>query len=325
MATYYSQGSGNWSTLSNWDTTRDGSGTDPASVAAMDGQFFYIQPGHTVIFDVEDAPACDGSISGWSTTGIAQITIEGGPSSAGVLQFSATPNTPGRIYGLRIRNATNGIQGTANTVLGSIVGGSAESPIPTNAITTISGYGSLINTTYVSVMLYGVGPSEPVYRLTAPANAGDTILYVEGLRSQTNPQSETEWSAGRRVMTNTGITTLHGTTPVAYSGSTLQIDMWMKKDTNAMIITPRAVLLLYTEDEWTQVPLDEYVMTDNTDEQEYTLEYDNSSGVSDLALYLRVYGSNSTGKLYWTYSNSGGGGTASRGHPAIGSVGGMLQ
>jgi len=112
---------------------------------------------------------------------------------------------------------------------------------------------------------------------------------------------------------------------IAYSGSTLQIDMWMKKDTNAMIITPRAVLLLYTEDEWTQVPLDEYVMTDNTDEQEYTLEYDNSSGASDLALYLRVYGSNSTGKLYWTYSNSGGGGTASRGHPAIGSVGGMLQ
>ena len=113
MATYYSQGTGNWSTLANWDTARDGSGTDPASVAAMDGQFFYIQPGHTVTFDVEDAPACDGSISGWSTTGIAQITIEGGPSSAGVLQFSATPNTPGRIYGLRIRNATNGIQGTA--------------------------------------------------------------------------------------------------------------------------------------------------------------------------------------------------------------------
>lgn len=116
---------------------------------------------------------------------------------------------------------------------------------------------------------------------------------------------------------------------IAYSGSTLQIDMWMKKDTNAMTITPRAVLLLYTEDEWTQVPLDEYVMTDNTDEQEYTLEYDNSSGVSDLALYLRVYGSNSSGKLYWTYSSSGSGsgsgGTASRGHPAIGSVGGMLQ
>jgi len=58
MATYYSQGTGNWSTLANWDTARDGSGTDPASVAAMDGQFFYIQPGHTVTFDIEHILRC---------------------------------------------------------------------------------------------------------------------------------------------------------------------------------------------------------------------------------------------------------------------------
>jgi hypothetical protein len=45
MATYYSQATGNWSTLSNWNDVRDGSGSSPASIAAMDDQTFVIQPG----------------------------------------------------------------------------------------------------------------------------------------------------------------------------------------------------------------------------------------------------------------------------------------
>lgn len=46
MATFYSQGTGDWSTLTNWDTNTGGGGTDPASVAAMDNQTFVIQAGH---------------------------------------------------------------------------------------------------------------------------------------------------------------------------------------------------------------------------------------------------------------------------------------
>ena len=36
MATWYSQGSGLWSTLSNWNDAADGSGSAPASIAAFD-------------------------------------------------------------------------------------------------------------------------------------------------------------------------------------------------------------------------------------------------------------------------------------------------
>ena len=75
MATYYSQGTGNFSTLANWNTVAGGGGSAPASVAAMNSQTMVIQAGHTVTFDIEDAPAVDGSVSGWAT-GVT-LRIEG--------------------------------------------------------------------------------------------------------------------------------------------------------------------------------------------------------------------------------------------------------
>ena len=54
MATYYSQASGKWSTLSNWNDIIDGSGSSPISIAAMDDNSFVIQSGHVIEFDIED-------------------------------------------------------------------------------------------------------------------------------------------------------------------------------------------------------------------------------------------------------------------------------
>lgn len=202
MATYYSQGTGNWSTVANWNDARDGSGASPASVAAMDDQLFVIQPSHVITFDVEDDPAVDGSVSGW-VTGIASLTIEGHSTTPGNLALSSTTNTSGMVYGFHLK--TNGIvQGTSATVFGKITGGSESTPIPSGARTTFRLYGTAntaaIKGTYLTVELYGSGPTEPVYSLTTTAGVGATTLQVEGLRDGTNPNTETEWVAGASVL-----------------------------------------------------------------------------------------------------------------------------
>ena len=92
MATWYSQGSGLWSTLSNWNDAADGSGSAPGSIAAFDDSPVVIQEGHVIEFDVEDAVACDGSVSGWPT-GIAGITITGSAAGTpGELTLTDTNN-----------------------------------------------------------------------------------------------------------------------------------------------------------------------------------------------------------------------------------------
>lgn len=200
MATYYSQGTGNFSTLANWDTVRAGGGTDPASVAAMNNNVFVIQPGHTVTFDIEDAPAVDGSVSGWAD-GIT-LTLEGAAAGGtpGTLALSTADNTPGRVYGLRLKAA---ITGTATAVPARITGGSAETPMPTGANHVFywinTGTSARLDATNLDVALYALPPIERVYRLTAPAAIGATELQVEGDDLATDPATDTEWKAGWAV------------------------------------------------------------------------------------------------------------------------------
>ena len=54
-ATYYSQGTDDWSTFGNWNDAADGSGSAPASFAAMnDGTHsFVVQDGHTITVDTD--------------------------------------------------------------------------------------------------------------------------------------------------------------------------------------------------------------------------------------------------------------------------------
>ncbi len=53
-ATFYSQGNGSFSTLSNWDTDPGGTGTDPILADLTDGtNVFIIQDGHTVTLDLD--------------------------------------------------------------------------------------------------------------------------------------------------------------------------------------------------------------------------------------------------------------------------------
>ncbi len=228
MATYYSQGTGNWSTLENWNDVANGSGNSPASIAAMDNNAFVIQAGHTITFDVEDAVTCDGSISGWAI-GIAGITITGATAgnTPGELTLSSVANSVDRIYGLRLKDGMY-IQGTDATIKGKLTAGSEETPIPANSRTIIqmddpsltSPY-TIIRGTYLVIELYGTGPIEPVYELTSAALATDTQLHVRGLRDHTNPNTETEWRAGDTVIIcniNKGVSrvvsTLDSSTPV---------------------------------------------------------------------------------------------------------------
>lgn len=204
MATYYSQGSGNWSDLENWNTAANGSGTSPANIAAMDDQSFVIQQGHVITFDVEDALACDGSVSGW-TTGLAGITITGASAGAapGELRLTSASNTgANRLYGLRLK-ANAQIVGTNASVYGKLTAGSETSPVPSTATHMLWSLGMhstvTIDLTYLALAMYGTGPIEPVYRLKCNASVGDTVLSCEGLRQRTNPNEEIEWRPGWTV------------------------------------------------------------------------------------------------------------------------------
>ena len=204
MATWYSQGSGLWSTLANWNDAADGSGSAPGSIAAFDDSPVVIQAGHVVEFDVEDAVACDGSVSGW-TTGIAGITITGAAAgnTPGELTLTDTVNNADRVYGLRLK-ANTAIVGTNVAVLGKVTGGTESVPLPTGAVhiiqfldpPTTGGF----NLTYLSLALYCAAPVETVYVTTAAAGVGDSVLSVEGRLTGCNPNTDTaEWQVGRAV------------------------------------------------------------------------------------------------------------------------------
>jgi len=203
MATYYSQGDGNFSTLANWNTGVSGGGSAPASVAAMNNQTMIVQHTHTVTFDIEDAPAVDGSVSGW-TTGIT-LKIEGSTSAStpGELVLSTAANTPGRVYGLRFITIEHA--GMFLSEKGRIRGGTAETPIPANVIhrwkadTTKSTSYGVIKLSDLDVQIYAQPPTEAVYRLTAAADIGATELHVEGDKLGGNPQTDVEWRAGWMV------------------------------------------------------------------------------------------------------------------------------
>jgi hypothetical protein len=110
MATYYSQDSGAWSTLTNWDTNPGGGGSDPASVAAMDNQTFIIQAGHNIEFDVD--------MSGFSN-GIAGLTITGGATPGMLYSKYSGAGT----YYLMIKAGTH-LQGTLDTNRGRLLANS---------------------------------------------------------------------------------------------------------------------------------------------------------------------------------------------------------
>src|SRR3990167_9630487 len=100
----------------------------------MDDDAFVIQAGHVVTFDVEDAVACDGSVSGW-TTGLAGITIAGAAVTPGELRLSTTNNAANRVYCIRLKAATQ-IVGTSAAVYGRLMTGATladTTPMPTGA------------------------------------------------------------------------------------------------------------------------------------------------------------------------------------------------
>jgi hypothetical protein len=119
MSTFYSQGSGAFSTTTNWDTNRGGGGTDPASAdeAGMAGHTFVIQPNHSIEYDMD--------MSGWSgTTGLYALTIEGHASTPGMLycKYSAAGT-----YHLKIQGgstSSNIIQGTNLAAFGRLLANS---------------------------------------------------------------------------------------------------------------------------------------------------------------------------------------------------------
>jgi hypothetical protein len=120
MATYYSQGSAAFSSLTNWDTNRVGGDTDPASAneAGMAGHTFVIQEGHAIEYDMD--------MSAWSgTTGLYALTIEG--SAAGTPGTLYCKHSGDGTYWLKIQGGSatlNIISGTDTTILGRLLANS---------------------------------------------------------------------------------------------------------------------------------------------------------------------------------------------------------
>jgi hypothetical protein len=245
MATYYSQGTDNWSTLANWNSASDGTGSAPASIAAMNDQTFVIQAGHKITFDVEDAVAVDGSVSGW-TTGIAGITITGSAAGTpGELTLTDTVNNANRVYGLRLK-ANTAIVGTNVAVLGKVTGGTSSVPLPSGAVhiiqfldpPTTGGF----NLTYLSLALYCAAPVETAYVTTAAAGIGDSVLSVQGRLTGCNPNTDTtEWQVGRAVRvirtTSAGINTQATTIAAVGDGTiTLADNLTVAKPAGSMVV-----------------------------------------------------------------------------------------
>jgi hypothetical protein len=245
MATWYSQGSGLWSTLANWNDASDGSGSAPGSIAAFDDSPVVIQEGHVVEFDVEDAVACDGSVSGW-TTGIAGITITGSAAGTpGELTLTDTTNNANRVYGLRIKAGTK-VVGTNVAVLGKVTGGTSSVPLPTGAVhiiqfidpPTTGGF----DLTYLSLALYAAQPVETAYVTTADAGIGDSVLSVEGRLTGCNPNTDTtEWQVGRAVQvvrtTSAGVNTQATTIAAVDDGTiTLSDNLTVAKPAGSLVV-----------------------------------------------------------------------------------------
>ena len=246
MATWYSQGSGLWSTLANWNDAADGSGSAPANIAAFDDSPVVIQAGHVIEFDVEDAVAVDGSVSGW-TTGIAGITITGAAAgnTPGELALTDTANSANRVYGLRLK-ANTAIVGTNVAVLGKVTGGTESVPLPTGAVhiiqfvdpPTTGGF----NLTYLSLALYCAPPVETAYVTTANAGIGDSVLSVQGRLTSCNPNTDTaEWQVGRAVRvirtTSAGVDTQATTIAAVGDGTiTLSDNLTVAKPAGSLVV-----------------------------------------------------------------------------------------
>ena len=108
MSTYYSQASGAWSLMSNWNTAANGSGSTPANLAAFDNNSVVIQAPHAIM--------CDVDTSGFSN-GLTGLTINGG-ATPGMLYA----NTGGNGYILLKAGAV--LAGTTSTNRGRLLANS---------------------------------------------------------------------------------------------------------------------------------------------------------------------------------------------------------
>jgi len=181
MATYYSQGTGDWSTVANWDTNSGGGGDDPADVADMDDDTFIIQAGHTITFD------CD--MSGFAN-GIAGLTITGGGTPGMLVCESGGDGT----YHLMIKTGTH-ITGTTDTNRGRLLANSDEvwgntGALPNGRKFIIDLQGTAqIQATHLDIALYCTNPTNPYVRCygtkytfnasTAVDTASDEIDFGE--------------------------------------------------------------------------------------------------------------------------------------------------
>jgi hypothetical protein len=189
MATYYSLATGNWSTLANWNTAADGSGSAPASVAAMDNETFIIQAGHTITLDVDISA---------HTNGVAGLTIESHATDPGML---VCPTAAGN-YGLKIKTGTS-IVGTNAAVFGRILANSDgvwgnTGAVPANITFLISLDGTgFINAQYLDIALRCTEPT-----IASVATYG-TKLAVSSIDTGTDTitlGSAHGWAANTPVM-----------------------------------------------------------------------------------------------------------------------------
>lgn len=148
--TYYSQGNGNWSTLSNWDTNSGGGGSDPASVAAMDDCAFIIQANHAILMDAD--------MSGF-TNGIQTLTITSHATTPGTLYFANGTNG-----WLMVKTGYN-IVGTNAATKGRLLansngtwGGTTALTFANKAVIDLKGTAK-IDATYLDIALYATHPT----------------------------------------------------------------------------------------------------------------------------------------------------------------------
>ena len=153
MATYYSQGTGNWSSTTNWDTVAGGGGSDPASgnEAGMDNHTYIIQVNHTITLDLD--------MTAWAV-GIAGLTITGHATTPGMLRAKYDTDAS---YGLKIKTGTT-IQGTDAAAKGRLLansdgvwGNTGALPFARKFIISLDGTAN-ITADYLDIALYGIEP-----------------------------------------------------------------------------------------------------------------------------------------------------------------------
>ena len=155
MSTFYSQGSGNWSTTTNWDTNAGGGGTDPASgdEAGMDNHTYIIQAGHTITLDLD--------MSAWAN-GVAGLTIESHATTPGMLCCSTSAGA----YCIKVKTGT-AIAGTNAAAFGRILANSDKVWGNTGAVPTNITFLILLNTTaYIDAQYLDIALrcTEPTYK-----------------------------------------------------------------------------------------------------------------------------------------------------------------